>query len=663
MKDNCLLFGLVILITLCRESQSANLYGLEYNPEDFVVAQPTCVHRLPLTRVNRLWRGKGIRSFTVLNNTKLVHDLNNDPDSTDNFEAYGYWEDDHVEAGTWRGGNVGDTRAAVTPFLAHLHFGDKYKWMLYGDDDTIFYMTGVLKLLANFDPEQPLAITDNIWFYTQHTNPGAPRCLPCGFNTSTIQTNHTFTPRPACPFCTRALACGTYGPRYRCNESHLASLEAEFGQTVLNSGSGNGSSSGPAAAAANDKHFHDAIRGTAARYAAWMDHHVDLKSRFPEEFRGKPAMDWEMRERSDWPVLGSDYRSDDTAGAETQRRRGRRRRVLQHSNLDSDSDINIDGAAAEYGDDDEAVALDLDLDPTDPDLMNSDPAQGQQPKAGEQEQEQQWQRRRQVRRRLAAWRRPQGVRKKPVAQGFMDGTPWLSAALGKELGGPEDPERQALQLPYPFCARHDERLHGAPAPSCLLSVAGHGGSGIILSVGLMRMIDPEEAIRFIKTQRGCGGGDCLLGRTLWFRMGIGFTDPGTALQYGAGSYEKYCRFIDSNQQLAQIAALSNPMSMLLRRWRDIPRSKPCDHSCVWLFENVVSLHVRAQNRQVNATVLEMVKRIQLHRRAYEWIWEARQDPEVAAGKQTAVRWINGRFGNISLPNITLSSLDELIPGL
>ncbi|GLI65997.1 hypothetical protein VaNZ11_009692 [Volvox africanus] len=663
MKNNYLLFGLFLLITLCRESQPAKLYGLEYNPEDFVISQPTCVHRLPLTRVNRLWRAKGIRSFTVLNNTGLVHDLNIDPESINRREAYGYWEDDNLGAGTWRGGNVGDTRAAVTPFLAHMHFGDTYKWMLYGDDDTIFYMTGLLKLLSNFDPEQPLAITDNIWFYTLHTNPGAPRCLPCGFNTSTIRTNHTFTPRPACPFCTRALACGTYGPRYRCNESHISTLEAEFGQTVMNSGSAGGGAA--AAAAATVKHNHDVMRGTAARYAAWMDHHVDLKSRFPEEFRDRPSMDWEMRERSDWPTLGAEDRSDDTANDDVAASgRLRLRRLLHDTDLDSDVDINIGAAMAGYDDDDEAVVSDLDLDLADPDSdfdnLHSDPGQGQQLGADEKQHQRRW---RQVRRRLAALRRLQGGRKRPVAQGFMDGTPWLSAALGRQLGGPEDPERAALQLPYPFCARHDSRLHGAPAPSCLLSVAGHGGSGIIMSVGLMRMIDPEEAIRYIKTQRGCGGGDCLLGRTMWFRMGIGFTDPGTALQYGAGSYEKYCRFIDSNQQLAQIAALSDPVSMLLRRWRDIPRSKPCDHSCVWLLENVVSLHVRAQNRQVNSTVLEMVKRIQLHRQAYEWIREAREDPEVAVGKQTVVRWINGRYGNISLPKITASSLEELIPGL
>ena len=42
--------------------------------------------------------------------------------------------------------------------------GDTYKWMLYGDDDTLFFVDTVLDLLQPFDPELPYAISDNIWF-------------------------------------------------------------------------------------------------------------------------------------------------------------------------------------------------------------------------------------------------------------------------------------------------------------------------------------------------------------------------------------------------------------------------------------------------------------------------------------------------------------------
>ena len=36
--------------------------------------------------------------------------------------------------------------------------------MLYGDDDTLFFVDAVLDLLQPFDPELPYVISDNIWF-------------------------------------------------------------------------------------------------------------------------------------------------------------------------------------------------------------------------------------------------------------------------------------------------------------------------------------------------------------------------------------------------------------------------------------------------------------------------------------------------------------------
>ena len=53
----------------------------------------------------------------------------------------------------------GDTQAVLLQTL-----GDTYKWMLYGDDDTLFFVDTVLDLLQPFDPELPYAISDNIWF-------------------------------------------------------------------------------------------------------------------------------------------------------------------------------------------------------------------------------------------------------------------------------------------------------------------------------------------------------------------------------------------------------------------------------------------------------------------------------------------------------------------
>lgn len=68
-------------------------------------------------------------------------------------------------------------------------FGESYKWLLYGDDDTVFFPEAALQLLAGFDPDLPYAITDNMWFEEslvaqppfRHPAAGAPRCLPCHF--------------------------------------------------------------------------------------------------------------------------------------------------------------------------------------------------------------------------------------------------------------------------------------------------------------------------------------------------------------------------------------------------------------------------------------------------------------------------------------------------
>ena len=32
--------------------------------------------------------------------------------------------------------------AAIVPFAAYRHYGNSFKWMLYGDDDTLWYMPG-----------------------------------------------------------------------------------------------------------------------------------------------------------------------------------------------------------------------------------------------------------------------------------------------------------------------------------------------------------------------------------------------------------------------------------------------------------------------------------------------------------------------------------------
>ncbi|KAG2491057.1 hypothetical protein HYH03_010503 [Edaphochlamys debaryana] len=708
--NRLLLLGVFLASFYLRPTHPASIFGLEYDPKDFVVAQPSCVHRVPLTKFTRKWRGgkEGIRSFVLLNNSALVDELNSDPASKENLETYGFYEDDSVEGGSWRGGNVGDTRAAVTPFLAHKHFGETYKWMLYGDDDTLFYMPGVLKLLAHFDPNQPLAITDNLWYYSAHPTPYAPRCLPCGFNLSTIATNHSFNPRPACPFCTRAFACATYGPRYHCNATHRDLFAAELDPRVTTP------SPPPAARAAEDREDVDgrhlggagaaasaalppaersrraaAMRSLADSFSAWMATHYELQQRWlrHDDFKYKPAMDWEMREGPEpWQlerdraraaakaakaaaaaaaagaagaaggegtgpgVAGEGAAATVAAAVEVEEeeppvedrfgrrlqgalrealglpaegaRSSRRRRRRGAGATDGVQEPGGPEGVAEEGD---GEAEDADWDDGSLDGQGGEWAA---PGA---------RRRRRLLRSVARDR-----------QRFTNGTAWLSYALGRDIGPAGGPEgaalRESLRLPHPFCVEHDERLHSLPAANCHMSISGHGGTGILFSVGLMRLLAPEAAVAFIKSQTGCGGGDCLLGRAIVARMGLGFTDPGTPLQAGADKLDRYARFIDSNTQMPSLLVLADPVAALLKRGRGSARAPGCDRACVWLLENVVGTHVRAHSRQVESTVASLERHLVEHEKVYGWIQEARKDPAVQAGNMTVVRWIQQKYG-------------------
>ncbi len=48
------------------------------------------------------------------------------------------------------------------PFLAHEWLAStsgSYKWMLYGDDDTVWFLPGVMKVVEGLDPELPWLLT------------------------------------------------------------------------------------------------------------------------------------------------------------------------------------------------------------------------------------------------------------------------------------------------------------------------------------------------------------------------------------------------------------------------------------------------------------------------------------------------------------------------
>lgn len=54
-------------------------------------------------------------------------------------------------------------RAAIAPFIANVT-ADSYKWILYGDDDTVFNVDNVLRLVSGLNASQPYLLTDCLWF-------------------------------------------------------------------------------------------------------------------------------------------------------------------------------------------------------------------------------------------------------------------------------------------------------------------------------------------------------------------------------------------------------------------------------------------------------------------------------------------------------------------
>lgn len=78
-------------------------------------------------------------------------------------EVYGMCPDQVVTDPKWH--KAGDLRATVAPFLANITMGvDSYKWMLFGDDDTVFLMDNVLNLIPHLDPTIPYLLTDHLWY-------------------------------------------------------------------------------------------------------------------------------------------------------------------------------------------------------------------------------------------------------------------------------------------------------------------------------------------------------------------------------------------------------------------------------------------------------------------------------------------------------------------
>lgn len=185
-------------------AQNAGRKKYPVTREDIVVAMPVDQAHLTVAHASRVWR-KGVRTF-VAGNTPAPDVLVQEGKLHN--ETWSYYPDDSPLRSLYGG----DTRAALVPYLAHDSFGDSYKWLLYGDDDTVWFMESVMRLLQDFDPDLPYFITDHMWWAStpgraSHPNPEAPRCLPCEFDDSKF--DHSLKPFNApkgCP-CTAQLIC------------------------------------------------------------------------------------------------------------------------------------------------------------------------------------------------------------------------------------------------------------------------------------------------------------------------------------------------------------------------------------------------------------------------------------------------------------------------
>ena len=53
----------------------------------------------------------------------------------------------------------GDTRVALTPFLAFKQLGDSFQWLFLADDDTLFFVDAARTAVASLDPDMPIFLT------------------------------------------------------------------------------------------------------------------------------------------------------------------------------------------------------------------------------------------------------------------------------------------------------------------------------------------------------------------------------------------------------------------------------------------------------------------------------------------------------------------------
>ncbi|KAA6420808.1 MAG: hypothetical protein FRX49_09197, partial [Trebouxia sp. A1-2] len=154
---------------------------------DLLLVIPGSLDRFELAKASRAWR-QGVPTALIMD--QELHMLQDaeavQEELNDNLEIWATSPD--IPPMNPLTEKAGDFRAALAPFLANVTAApNSYKWILYGDDDTFWFIDNALVYLNQLDPDMPYLLSDNIWMKERtsdtavHPNPKAPRCLPCDY--------------------------------------------------------------------------------------------------------------------------------------------------------------------------------------------------------------------------------------------------------------------------------------------------------------------------------------------------------------------------------------------------------------------------------------------------------------------------------------------------
>ncbi|KAL4420943.1 hypothetical protein ABPG77_004572 [Micractinium sp. CCAP 211/92] len=144
----------------------------------FVAATATADFRHDLVKAMRGWR-RGIRTLVLTNATGELLAREQQEGLRYNEVWQHYQDFSNISTG-----KPGDVRAAVTPAYVRSTLGTNFKWLIYGDDDVVFFWPGLLRMLRGLDHRDPYFLTDN--YFSQYPDgllhqrkPAQPRCVPC----------------------------------------------------------------------------------------------------------------------------------------------------------------------------------------------------------------------------------------------------------------------------------------------------------------------------------------------------------------------------------------------------------------------------------------------------------------------------------------------------